>query len=223
MPSDPGELRIRNRRYRPWVEIAGVMWLVSLIFVIAFVQFVGRPEQIRAYSVLALLSFVVGYCLPAWVLVLAVTERPLPSRRETARAVWNWVFRRIRPNDPGRVGAAIVLHLFGWLAPRRTSVSFLILAEAIAFDPRYPVPAGEVRRVRFAPDPAEDYADLEGPVHYCAAAVELSTGKELCLILDEADADQLREWAAAKGIAVSDTDGYTPRPAGPVQEAAIHE
>ena len=81
MPSDPGELRIRNRRYRPWVEIAGVMWLVSLIFVIAFVQFVGRPEQIRAYSVLALLSFVVGYCLPAWVLVLAVTERPLPSRR----------------------------------------------------------------------------------------------------------------------------------------------
>jgi hypothetical protein len=51
----------------------------------------------------------------------------------------------------------------------------------------------------------------------------LNTGKEFRLILDEADAGRLREWAAAKGIAVSNTDGYSPRPAGPVQEAAVHE
>jgi hypothetical protein len=218
-PLDSGELRIRNQRYRPWVEIVGVMWFVLFIFVTTFVQFFAGSHQLRAYSLFACLLVGTGYCLRMWLLVLDLTERPLPGRRETARAVWNWVFREIRPNDPRRVRVTTALTLFGWLAPTRISVASLKLGDTVAFDPRVPVPAGAVRRVRFAPDPAEDYAELERPVHYCEDAIELNSGKEFRLILDEADAERLREWAAGKGIAVCDSDGYCPRTVEPTSGA----
>ena len=87
------------------------------------------------------------------------------------------------------------------------------LGDEIWFDPRWPVPVAAVVRVRFAPDPAEDYAEPGREVHFCAAGVELNSGAELRLILDEADAARLRTWAVTKGIAVCDCDGYSPRTA----------
>ena len=214
-PSDPGEVRIRNRRYWPWSEMFGVMWFVMFIFVLTVVQLFAGSHQLRAYSLLACVLVGTGYCLRFWLLVLDLKERPLPGRRETARAVWAWVRRGVRPENPGRVRATVALMLFGWVVPNRIPVAFLLLGDAVAFDSRVPVPATNVRRVRFAPDPAEDYAELDRPARYCAAAVELTSGREFRLVLDEADAGRLREWAAAKGIAVTDTDGYRPRTAEP--------
>jgi hypothetical protein len=48
-------------------------------------------------------------------------------------------------------------------------------------------------------------------------------GREFRLILDQADALRLREWAGTKGIPVCDEDGYVPRPAEPATETAGHE
>jgi hypothetical protein len=218
-PSDPGEVRIRNRRYRPWSELAGLMWLVLFLFVTTVWQFLAPSHRLRAYPLFACLLGGTVYCLRMGMLVLDLTERPRLGGPEAARAVWNWVFRGIRPADPRRVRATIALALLGWLAPRRISVASLTLGDSVAFDSRVPVPAGAVRRVGFAPDPAEDYAELDGPVYYCAAAIELDMGREFRLILDESDAGRLREWATGKGISVCDFDGYRLRTTEPASEA----
>ena len=132
-----------------------------------------------------------------------------------------WVRKCITGSS--RVRVAIALTLFGWLAPRRISVAFLLLGDTVKFDSRVPVLLATVRRVVFAPDPAEDYAELDRPVYQCAAAVQLHSGREFCLILDEADAARLRDWATNKGIAVCDADGYHPRIIEPMSEALPHE
>jgi hypothetical protein len=99
----------------------------------------------------------------------------------------------------------------------------LHLGDEIWFAPRFPIPAAAVVRIRFAPDPAEDYAEPGPEVHFCAAAVGLNSGAELRLILDEGDARRLREWATTKGIPVCECDGYSPRTTEPTTEASAHE
>jgi hypothetical protein len=68
-----------------------------------------------------------------------------------------------------------------------------------------------VRRVRFAPDPDEDFNEFEPTRQLCQATVEIHSGRQFQLIVDEADAQRLRQWAVEKGIAVCDSDGYSPR------------
>jgi hypothetical protein len=80
-----------------------------------------------------------------------------------------------------------------------------------------------VSRIRFAPDPAEDYAEPRRAVHFCGATIDLNSGKGFRLIVDEADAARLRTWAVTKGIAVCDCDGYSPRTTEPTTEASAHE
>ena len=130
----------------------------------------------------------VVYCLRAWLTILNLQEGPLPPRCETARALWNWGVRGVRPGDPWGMRVSVVRRLVGWLASRRVWTDRLRLGEEIWFDPRWPVPVAAVVRARFAPDPAEDYAEPGREVHFCAAGVELNSGAELRLILDEADA-----------------------------------
>ena len=220
---EPGKLTIRNRRYRPWGEIVGVMLLILFVAVLFLPLFFnGGYGRLAKWSFLAVVLGMAGYCLRTWFLILDLTERPLPGRRETARVGWNWALRGVRPRDPYRFRVAIALALFGWLTPKRISVAWLNLRETVEFDSRVPLRAG-VEQVRFAPDPAEDYVELEQPDHHCEAAVELSTGKEFRLILDEADAGLLRQWAVEKGIPVCDSDGYSPRMAGQICEARRHE
>jgi hypothetical protein len=196
------------------------MWFV-LFLAVTFLPLAldRRFDRLEKWALLACIFLGIVYCSRAWMLVLNLTERPLPGRRETACALWNWMFRGVRPENPYRVRATVALMLFGWLAPRRIPVASLRLGDTVEFDPRVPVRAAVVSRVRFAPDPAEDYAELDRPVRYCAAAVEFNTGREFRLILDEADAARLRNWAAARGIPVCDADGYRPYPAEPTSEA----
>jgi hypothetical protein len=66
--------------------------------------------------------------------------------------------------------------------------------------------------VKFAPDPKEDYIGAEAPIQLCQATVEMNSGRNFRLIVTEADAERMRQWAFAKGISVSNCDGYCPRP-----------
>ena len=61
-----------------------------------------------------------------------------------------------------------------------------------------------VQRVRFAADPDEDYADRETASQLYEATVEIHSGRPIRLIVTQRDADRLRQWAVAKGIAVSE-------------------
>jgi hypothetical protein len=220
--SEQWEFRIRNRRYRPWVEIAGVMLMVLFVGTV-FSPFLFDRQYDRSFGP-ALFAVLVGmavYCLRLWLLIMDLQYQPLPSRREVVRVLSERVFRGVRRPDLGWVaGVTVARTFFGWLVPRRIPVAFLLLGDTVAFDSQFPVPLRSVRRVRFSPDPAEDYAEWDRPAQYCAAAVELATGRDFRLILDQADAQRLREWAGTKGIPACDGDGYLPRPA---TEAAGHE
>ena len=136
-PPEPGEVRIRNRRYRPWGVVVGVMLLVlffaTLFFPIVLDQRFDLPAKV-AFLVVALAM--AGYGLQACLLTLGTREHRLAGRRATARAVWNSVLLGILPADPVRARAAILLSLFGWMTPRRVSVASLTLGEWVAFAPR---------------------------------------------------------------------------------------
>jgi hypothetical protein len=222
-PPESGDVRIRNQRYHYWSAIAGVM-LIACVLVASGLQFVDRQFSRPAfYCVFGSVAAMAVYCLRAWLIILSLQEGPLPAWRETARALWNWGVRGVRPHDPRRIGVSVVRTLFGWLAPRRISTDLLHLGDEVWFDPRWPIPVAAVARVRFAPDPAGDYAEPGREVYFCAAAVELNSGREFRLILDEVDVRRLREWATTKGIPVSDCDGYSPRTTEPTTEASAHE
>ena len=68
------------------------------------------------------------------------------------------------------------------------------------------LPIRSVQRVRFAADPDEDYADRETASQLYEATVEIHSGRPIRLIVTQRDADRLRQWAVAKGIAVSECD-----------------
>jgi hypothetical protein len=191
-------------------------------------MFVYSPLNTQTTARFVLVGFlaVAAYSGYTWLLILDLQKGPRPSRWATARAVWRWAVFRIRGEELGPVpGVTIALAAFDWLLPRRLSVQHLVLADGIdiEIDPNIRFALAAVRRVRFAPDPAEDYVDSEGPVHYCQAAVELNTGKELCLIVEEGDAGRLRQWAVGKGITVCDCDGYRPVTFEPASEAHADE
>jgi hypothetical protein len=225
MAAEPTQVRIRHRRYRPWAEIAGVMLIVLFMATVCSpFLFAWQNGRLAMRWLFALLVGMAVYCLRLWLLVVDLQDQPLPSRREVARLVFDRLFRGVRRDDLGWLaGVTVARTFFGWLVPRRISVAFLLLGDNVAFDSRFPVPLRSVRRVRFSPDPAEDYVEWDRPAQYCAAAVELATGREFRLILDQADAQRLRDWAGTKGIPVCDADGYISRPAEPASETAAHE
>lgn len=225
MAAEPTQVRIRHQRYRPWAEIAGVV-LIVLFMATACSQFLfaWQNGRLAIRCLFALFAGMTVYCLRTWLIIVHLQYQPLPSRREVARLVFDRLFRGVRRDDLGWLaGVTVARTFFGWLVPRRISVGFLLLGDSVAFDSRFPVPLLSVRGVRFSPDPAEDYAEWDQPAQYCAAAVDLATGREFCLILDQVDAQRLREWAGTKGLPVCDVDGYVPRPVEPAPEAAAHE
>jgi hypothetical protein len=69
-----------------------------------------------------------------------------------------------------------------------------------------------IKEIAFAPDPAEDYHDYATlPVPTCEVRIRHRRRGTFRLIVSEKDAERLRQWAVAKGIAVCDCDGYRPR------------
>jgi len=67
------------------------------------------------------------------------------------------------------------------------------------------LPPRDIKRIEFAPDPAEDYVDGTGPVCLCEVTVTVHDGFRFRLIVDQDDAARLFEWATVHGIPIDPT------------------
>ena len=63
----------------------------------------------------------------------------------------------------------------------------------------------EILRIAFAPDPDEDYVEVELPIPLCEVRVYLRPRRDLRIIASVADGIRLRKWAKTKGIEVVET------------------
>jgi hypothetical protein len=189
-PPDPGELHIRNQRYRPYWEILQAMLISAMGLATIGIFFAGPFDRLAIGFILAAylgLGAVIGFAF----VLRSVARRQFGNRpRGKARSGFDWLLRRLGPVRTLTLGDEIVI-------------------ETGALDFRFRAGAGS--RIRFAPDPAEDYAEAEKAILMCQAVVELDPVKQFRLIVSETDAQRLRHWAVAKGIAVCDSDGYSPR------------
>ena len=128
----------------------------------------------------------------------------------TAREVFDRLVRGIRRKELAAEIEWTVLTALRSLLPFVHSVHQLKFGEVVGYL-HFRFPPAAVRRVRFAPDPDEDFNEFEPTRQLCQATVEIHSGRQFQLIVDEADAQRLRQWAVEKGIAVCDSDGYSPR------------
>jgi hypothetical protein len=211
-PSEPGAVKIRNRRSPLWFEMLAAILVILVFFGIGGGLFIGPQfHRIGMYCMVAGLLGMVPITLYGLFQLWDLT-RPIPSRPVTARAVFDWLVLGIRRKELGPADGWTALVMFRGLLSKKYLVHHLKLGDEVEVDnPVVRYPAREVTQVRFAPDPKEDYAGSEKPILLCQAIVEMGSGRQFRLIVDEADARRLREWASAKGIAVSDCDGYRPR------------
>jgi hypothetical protein len=119
-----------------------------------------------------------------------------------------FVIKRLAPVDCVIVGATIAglaNFIFRCLLPRLGSIRQIKLGYCVETAPlvwRYP--ARSVKRIAFAPDPAEDYVERDKPTRLYEATIELESEKPFRMIVDETDAGRLRAWAVAREIAVCD-------------------
>jgi hypothetical protein len=210
---DPNRLRIRNRRRSHVFDILGIM--LGVLFFLAEVGLFIVPRQydrvclvIMLGSAIASLPIVAYGFLQIWDL-----KRPVPTQRVTVRTLFDWWVLGIRRKELGPADGSTGVVLFRPLLGKRYWIHHLVLGDEIEVDnPVIHYPPQAVKEIRFSPDPKEDYIGAEGPIPLCQAAVVMDSGKEFRLIVNEADAERMRQWAADKGIVVCDCDGYVPRP-----------
>jgi hypothetical protein len=100
----------------------------------------------------------------------------------------------------------LLVALDRWQPTRRLKLG----DELHAFPVRRVEPA-DIRAIRLAPDPDEDYVEAKLPVPYCQVTVDPRRGRPIQLVVSAGDAARLREWAERKGIAVIDPEGYSTR------------
>jgi hypothetical protein len=222
--SKPKEVRISNQRYRSLSAIAGAALLLSFP-VAAFMPLLDRRfDRFTKYALPAVGLLMLLYCLYAYLFIIDLRRGQRPSRWVIALAVWRWVVLGIRDHELGpSPGETIAVALFGWLLPRKHWAQFLKLGQGLKIDCDVLIPIGDVRQVQFAPDPDEDYVEPDPADRYCAAAVVLETGREFRLVVNHADAEQLRHWARTNDIEISDCAGYRPRAFEPRSETLIDE
>ena len=189
-PPDPGELLIRNQRYRPYWEVLQGM-LVAAMVLATIGLFLADPQD----------RFLPRFILASYVGLAAVFGFAFVLRSLARRRYGN------RPRRKALSGFDSLLRSVSQV--RTLKVGEGIVIETGALDFRFP--AAMPSRIRFAPDPAEDYADADKPTPMCQAIVELDAARQFNLVITEIDAQRLRGWAVDKGIAVCDSDGYSPR------------
>ena len=188
-PSEPGELRIRNQRFRPYWEILQGMLVATMLIATIGLFFAGPIHKLALYLIVAgyfSLGAFIGFAL--WLGAVARKHYGGHARGES-RVPFNWLLPKLSAVRAVKLGEGIAI-------------------ETSALDFRFTSRAAS--RIRFAPDPSEDYADSDQPIHLCEATIEIGVGKQFRLIVSESDAQRLRQWAAAEGIIVNDCDGYQP-------------
>ena len=218
-PRDPPTLRIRNQRYPRWGDALGGMLFVLLILgcIALFIvprQYDRIPLIVIFGSMLAMVPLFLYGMFQLWDL-----RRPVTKPSVTVRVLFDWLVLGIRRKELGPADGFTALTPFRGLLSQEYSVHHLELGDEIEVEtPMIRFRASSAERVRFAPDPKEDYIGAEAPLQFCEAIVEMDSGKKFKLIVTEADAHRLRHWANSKGIAVCDCDGYSPRPIQPASE-----
>jgi hypothetical protein len=219
-PSESGELRIRNQRYPRWIEVAGHVLVGGLLATLLAIEVIGLwfYGMRGMYALLAALLVILPIAVHGWLQIWDLS-RPGPGRGVTARDLFDAVIRGIRRKGLGAAVEWTALSLVRPLLPSVHTVPWLKLGEEIEVLPRFRFPPGAVRRVRFGPDPGEDFKESETRTPLYEAAVEIHSGRRFRLIVDEADGRRIREWAVAKGIAVCDGAEYYPQPAEPANDA----
>jgi hypothetical protein len=224
MLSDPGELRIRNQRYPRWITIAENVFVGGMLVSFLAIEIAGLWlfGQRALYFLLAAFLLVLPIAIYGWLLLWDL-NRPGPRRDMTMRALFVGAVLGIRQKGFGDLGAAvesIALNLLRPLLPTVHTVSQLKLGEKVEVLSAVRFPAQWVSRVRFALDPGEDFKESEPPIPLCEATVEIESGRQFLLIVTQADAERLRQWASAKGITVVDSDEYRSRTIEPAGEVA---
>lgn len=215
-PCAPGEIRIRNRRYRPYVEIAGVGFLTLIVSGVCGLFVAPWLEKIMLGCIFAGMLGILAIAAYGWLQVWDL-RRSLVSQQGgtvfTELKQWLLGIHRRKLYPAG--GAMSVIGL-GWLLPTRVSILHLKLGDDIEIEPPLArFPAQLVARILFASDPVEDYAESAKPL--CEATIAVAAGKQFHLIIDEADAQRLRQWAATMSIAIRHCDGYSPRSVEPAK------
>jgi hypothetical protein len=220
MQSNPEPLHIRNHRYPRWIEVAGHVLVGGLLVTLLAIEVIGLwfYGTRGTYALLAAFLVILPIAVHGWLLIWDLS-RPGPGRGVTGRDLIDVATCGIRRKG---LCAAIewrALSLVRPLLPSVHTVPWLKLGEEIEVPPRFRFPPGAVRCVRFGPDPGEDFKESEPPAPLYEATVEIHSGRRFRLIIDEADARRLREWAIAKGIAVCDGAEYYPHPAESANQA----
>ena len=216
-PPGPAELRIRNLRYPRWVVVAENVFVGGILVSFLVIELVGLwlfDLRTTVYVLLACLLAIMPVVIHGWLLIWDL-RRPGPGRGVTARALYERVVLGVRRKELASAVEWTALTAVRTVLPVVHPVALLRLGEEIeVMCFRYPPQA--VRQVRFAPDPAEDYKEVEPQTPLREASIELHSGRQFRLIVDQADARRLKQWAAAKGIAVCEGDGFRPRLSEPV-------
>ncbi|MBO0698689.1 MAG: hypothetical protein J2P46_09865 [Zavarzinella sp.] len=218
MASAQGQLRIRNQRYPRWVVVAENVFVAGLLVAFLVIENLGLwllGQRTTVYILLACLLAISPVVIRGWLLIWDLNRAGPPGRGVTARALYEGVFLGIRRKElAAAIGWTALTSLRAWL-PAVHTVSRLKLGDEVEPHSAVRFPAGAVRQVRFAPEPDEDYRESEPPLRFCEATIEVHSGRRFRLIVDEADAKQIREWAEARGITVADCNAsrQTPEPA----------
>ena len=145
-------------------------------------------------------------------------SRPGPGQSMTARALIDGVFLGIRRKELLAAVEWTALTALRSVFPSVHTVFQLKLGEEIEVK-SFRFPPGVVKRVRLAPDPGEDFKELEPARRLRQATVEVHSGRQFQLMVDDADAQRLRHWAETKGITVCDSIENSPRTTEPAQHA----
>jgi hypothetical protein len=213
-PPVPREIRIRNRRYPRWFEVAGHVLVGGLLVTFLLIETLGvwMYGFQALYVLLGVFLVVLPIAVHGWLLIWDLS-RPGPGRGVTARELFDAVARGTRSKGLAAAVEWTALSLTRPLLPSVHTVPWLKLGEEIEVPPRFRYPPGAVTRVRFGPDPGEDFKESEPQTPLYEATVEIHSGRQFRLIVDKTDAQQLKEWAAAKAIAVCDAAEYYPQAA----------
>jgi hypothetical protein len=136
----------------------------------------------------------------------------------TAGALIDGVFLGIRRKELVAAVEWTALTALRSVCPSLYTVFQLKLGEALEVR-SFRFPTGVVKRVRLAPDPGEDFKECEPVRQLRQATVEIHSGRQFQLIIDDAHAQRLRHWAESKGITVCDSIENGPRTTEPAQHA----
>jgi hypothetical protein len=217
IPPAPAEFRIRNQRYPRWFKFAEAVVVGGMLFTFLLIELIGLfffGMKYTFWILLAAFLAILPIAIHGWLLIWDL-NRSREGQSVTARALFNAMFRGIGRKDIGRAIEFSVLKAVRVLLPAVHTVDQVRIGDVVTVRGLAKFPAAEVTRMRFAPDPIQEYEDPELALELCEVTIEKASGHQFRLVIDDADAEQLRQWAESKGIAVCDCDGYRPRPVEP--------